>query len=480
MDIVIGLVAGVVGLVVGGVVAWIAASGKGAAARAAAVAEAELLRKRDAEVRAERDAARDETKEQSRSREDAEGRAKVAEVSLREGLKAAEDARSELQKRLTEALAKMEATFKATSGDALKQQSEAFLLHANAQFKAQQALATQQSEARQEQAKQDLEARQKSIAETMKPISEQLQKQQELVTKLSEKQEGDAKTFAEQFRNIAQLQTQAREAAMKLSAAMRDNRQRGQWGEVALKNAVEFAGMNAHVDFTEQATFEGVDGERLRPDMVVRLPGNRAIPVDCKVPMDSYLVAVDELLDEAVRAQARSQHAAAVRSHVLALSRKNYAASVDGEVDYTVLYIPVESALSAAMEEDGDLLQYAIGRRVLVVGGNALVLLLRTAHVYWANDQVTRNAQDIGAEAQELCKRVATYVGHVARVGKSLEGTVKAYNESLGSLESRVLVSSNKIAKLAAAEESEEPAPVDVAIRPLRELPGGEPEPPGA
>ncbi len=471
MEVALGIV---IGLALGAVIGWLVASARASgsggagqaelaaaqAAFAAAKAEAAASARREMEFRGERDSARDEVRQQSLAREASDQRAKGAEVALREGLRHAEEQQRRTDEVLANARTAMLEAFKAAGVDVLKQNAESFFAQAREQLQSQHKLS-----------KEDLESRQKAIADSVKPLKEQLEKQEALVKSLSEKQAGDSTRMAEQVKQLVEIQGQARDAALQLANAMRDNRRRGKWGEVALRNAVEFAGMTEHVDFIEQASIDGADGSKLRPDLIVKLPGGRCIPIDCKVPLDAYLDSTAAEATDAARAAARTAHAEAVRGHMQALAKREYAQNVPGEVEYTVLYIPYESALSAAMEEDGELIDDAIGRRVLLVSGNSLIVLLRTVALYWTNEKLAQNAREIGEKGRELLERLRKYIDHMGKVGRGLGSAVDAYNNAVGSLQARVLPSANRIAELTSGEAAEAPEAID---SPRGMLPVGE------
>jgi len=312
--------------------------------------------------------------------------------------------------------------------------------------------------------------RKRAIEELLKPLRDELSKQERLVKELGEKREGDAKSLESKLMQIAELQQKASTAAQTLSSALRDNRQRGRWGEVSLKNIVELAGLADNVDFFEQSTVSDEDGVRLRPDMQIRLPGGRLIPVDSKVPMDAYLDSLNAELPESERIARRMAHAKALKGHVRTLASKDYAQAIGGEVEVTVLFVPFESGLIAALEEDASIFQEALERKVIITTASTLLALLRTCAIQWQQAKLNENARLIGDEARELLKRIVTFSEYMQKIGERLEGVSKAYNDAVGSYNGRLFPSATKAAHLAGELEQvpEELEPVGTAIREVR------------
>lgn len=471
----ISILAGIgVGAVSGFVVANLLARSKSAAATAGLQAQfdavrAELgsarteltnLRQRDSELTARESAARASVdglqaqvrelgasieKERAATRGEATERAKAAAAlaGLQSTLEERERSLKELRATVEQSKQQLVDTFKATGGDVLKQQAELLLKQAKEQFEGHKQLSQQ-----------ELEARQKAVEELVSPLKAQLEKQEKLVRELSEKREGDSKALSVQLEQIAKLQQKSSEAALALSSAMKDNRQRGQWGEITLRNVVEMAGLGAHVDFIEQSSVEAEDGSRLRPDMIVRLPGGRSIPIDAKVPMSAYLESIDATQPDAERARRRAAHAGAVRSHVRTLNSKDYAASVEGEIELTVMFVPVESALVAALEADGTLFKEALDLRVIITTPSTLLALLRTCALQWQQAKLNENALKIGAHAKELLVRIQNVAEDLHKVGKGLKSATDAFNDAVGSYNRRLVPKARATAELAGELEA--------------------------
>jgi DNA recombination protein RmuC len=391
------------------------------------------------------------------------------EASLEATLAAREKAFTELKQSLDQARATLADAFKATGADVLRAAAESMMKQAKEQFEGQHKLSQQ-----------DLEARQKAIDAALVPLKEQLAKNEQLVKELAEKREGDSKALGEQLKQIADLQQKASAAAQSLSSAMRDNRQRGRWGEVSLRNVVEWAGLGEHVDFTEQTSIEGDEGARLRPDMVVHLPGERFIPIDAKVPMNAYFDAIDPSLSDAERARRREMHASAVRGHMRTLVSRDYARenskAFGTTAEITVMFVPVESALVAALEADPALFNDALNAKVVITTPSTLLALLRTCALQWAQARLNDNARKIGDLARQLLERVGTFAEHLQKVGKGLDSASKGYNEAIASFNTRLLPAVRSTAEASAGVEQapeELPAATVVVRQDVAALPGG-------
>lgn len=250
-----------------------------------------------------------------------------------------------------------------------------------------------------------------------------------------------------------------------LATALRRPQVRGQWGELHLRRTVEAAGMTAHCDFTEQQHVPGVDGV-LRPDLVVHLAGGRHVVVDAKTPLDAYLDAVEAPEDEAAAHLAR--HGRQVRAHVDALSAKSYWSRLEGTPEFVVLFVPAESCLSAALEADPGLIEYAAARDVVLASPTTLIALLRTVAHGWTTAQLAEATREIHGLGRDLHGRLSTMGGHLDKLGRSLGAAVEAYNRAVGSLESRVLVTARRFTELDdTATALLAPAPIETAPRAL-------------
>lgn len=233
-----------------------------------------------------------------------------------------------------------------------------------------------------------------------------------------------------------------------LTAALRAPTARGRWGEVQLRRIVEAAGMLEHVDFTEQLRGMRADGDKgQRPDLVVRLAGGRTLVVDAKAPMDAYLDAVEETDPQRARTR-RAAHAKALRHHVDQISAKAYWKALGDTPEFTVLFVPSDGVLAAALESDPDLLEHGFARDVVIASPATLVALLRTVAHTWRTDALNRDAREVLETGRELHHRLGTFTSHLSKVGRSLDSSVAAFNDAVGSLQSRVMVTARKFEDL--------------------------------
>jgi DNA recombination protein RmuC len=341
--------------------------------------------------------------------------------------------------------------FKVISAEALTKNNQSFMELARATLEAQQAAA-------QAAAKADLEKRQLAIGELVTPVKASLEKFEQQIGQI-EKQRIDAyATLSEQVRQMSEAQLALRAETGNLVKALRAPQTRGRWGELQLKRVVEMAGMLDHCDFFEQESTNTEEG-RLRPDMIVKLPGGKNIVVDAKAPLAAYLDALDAT-DEHEKKRKLADHARQVRDHLAKLGRKAYWEQFQPTPDFVVLFLPGEMFYSAALEADPALIEAGVDARVILATPTTLIALLRAVAYGWTQQALTENAERISALGRELYERIATLGDHWASVGKNLNDAIAAYNKSVGTLETRVLVTARKFQAL-------EVASGDKAIRDL-------------
>jgi DNA recombination protein RmuC len=297
------------------------------------------------------------------------------------------------------------------------------------------------------------------------PLKEELAKLDRQVRELEAKREGAYSTLGAQLQALHGLQDALRQQTTSLVQALKSPTVRGRWGEIHLRRLVELSGMGRHVDFSEQ---ESTDLGR--PDMIIRLPEKGIVPVDAKVPLDAFLRAMDTE-DEDARRQLFAEHARAFRGRVRDLSQKAYWEQFERIPEVVVMFVPVDASLAAAFQADRDLFEYAFQNKVLVTSPIALFALLRAVAFGWQQQQVAENAEQIAAQGKTLYERIATFVGHLSGVGKSLDASVRKYNEAVGSLDSRVLPAARRLRELGVGSaELEAPEAVDTQARlPARE-----------
>jgi len=256
-----------------------------------------------------------------------------------------------------------------------------------------------------------------------------------------------------------------------LAGSLNSSTVRGAWGEVQLRRVLEHAGLLARCDFDEQVSRVSRHDHRVRPDVVVRLPGDKHLVVDAKAPMQAFLAAQADDLDGAERARLLREHAASLKSHVTSLAAKDYWSAFDASPEMVVCFVPSDAMLSAALSADPALHEEAMARRVVLVGPGALLALLRTVAFTWQQDALTAHAQEVMRLGRDLYDRLGTLGAHTSRMGSSLQRSVEAYNQLVGALESRVLVSARRMHEAGVVEAPlPEPTPVETGPRVLTAL----------
>lgn len=341
--------------------------------------------------------------------------------------------------------------FQAMSAEALRQNNTSFLQ-----------LARTQLEGFQTRAREDMSARQQAVEKLVAPIRESLEKVDKQANELEQARR-------QAYGSLTQQLTTLSERTGNLVTALRTPHMRGRWGEVQLKRVVELAGMVEHCDFDLQASATGDDGQALRPDLVVRLPGGRCVVVDAKVPLDAYLQGV-EASDEETRAARAADHARQVREHVLKLGAKSYGRHVDGAPEFVLMFIPLESLFGAACAQDPELLEFAAKHRVMLASPMMLIATLQLMAHSWQQETIAASAREVHKLGEALYDRLGTLGKHFAKLGRSLDGAVGAYNDAVGSIETRVLVAARKFEQHGIAGELPELAPIERQPRPLQAL----------
>jgi DNA recombination protein RmuC len=357
---------------------------------------------------------------------------------------------------LKDAEEKLREAFAALSSDALRQNNQSFLDLAKT------SLAEFQKTARM-----DLDGRQKAIEDLVQPLKESLTKVDGKLQEVEKNRVGTASALTEQLRSLHQAQHSLQVETGRLVQALRSPNVRGQWGELQLRRVVEAAGMLEYCDFDLKESVDA-DGTRLTPDMIVRLPGRRNVVVDAKVPSSAYLDAM-ESDDEAVRNGKLRDHARQVRDHVVRLGNKTYWQHFQPAPDLVIMFVPGETLLSVALQRDPSLLEFSLGRGVMLASPLTLMALLRAVAFGWQQEKVARNAHEISDLGRQLYDRIRVMAEHFEEVARGLTRSVEAYNRAVGSLESRVLVTARRLKEkgISAPEELPELEVIDHTARSL-------------
>jgi DNA recombination protein RmuC len=340
--------------------------------------------------------------------------------------------------------------FAALSADALRANNDQFL----------QLARTKLGEI-QSQAAGELATRQQAISAMVQPITDTLKRFDAQIQDVERQRVGAHARLDEQLRSLQSETTN-------LVKALRSPNVRGQWGELQLRRVVEAAGMVEHCDFSFKESIHADEG-RLTPDLIVRLPGGRNVVVDAKVPATAYLAAQDAT-DEPVRLARLRDHSRQLREHVTRLGNKSYWSHFQPAPDIVVLFVPAEALLTSALQHDPALLEFSLGRNVLLASPVTLVGLLRAVAHGWQQEKMAQNALEISELGRTLYERICKLADHFEKLGGSLKRSVESYNEAVGSMESRVLVSARRLKDLGVASGDEPLAlpPIDTSVRPTR------------
>ena len=353
------------------------------------------------------------------------------------------------------ALVDLREAFKALSADALKQTAPEFLR-----------LAEQSFGKLQEAAKGDLSQRQEAIKGLVEPLKQQLETYQKRLQQSEAAQSSTLGEVKKQLELLSQQSTTLAQETQQFRLVLHSNQARGRWGEETLRRVVEAAGMSAHCDFMEQTS----SGEN-RPDLVVKLPGERFIIVDAKVPDFDFLTAL-ETAEPVKRAEAMAMHAAKLKATIKALADRDYPRQFPNALDYVVLFVPAESLFSAALEGDHDLIVWAAERRILLATPASLIALLRSVSVSWQQHAQTENAQKIAEAAQEFYSRVVKFTEHFEKIRAGLERANTAFNDAASSFQTRVRPAGERLAELGGANSAKQLPDVQPLDSTLRLPPG--------
>jgi DNA recombination protein RmuC len=442
-----------IGVVLGGAIGWLLAARKNPAATSPADSQPLIdeLRNRIAQSQAELAEVRAQLSDAKTTTATAQAERDAARQLSETQRDLNEKALRESKEAQAQALGDLREAFRALSAEALQKTQPEFLRLANetlAKF--------------QESAKGDLKERQQAIATLVEPLKQHLETYQK---RLQQSETAQSTTMGEVKKQLETLALQSQTLSTEtfaLRKVLSSNQARGRWGEETLRRVVESAGMSAHCDFCEQT--QAGDG---KPDLVVRLPGERVIIVDSKVPDLDFLTAADAV-DTTKRAEALVQHATKLKATIKSLADRDYPSQFENALDYVVLFLPAESLFSAALEGDQELMIWAQNRRILIATPCSLIAILRSVSLSWQQHAQTENARAIAEAAQELFTRVVKFTEHFEKIRAGLERANSAFNDAVGSYERMVQPSGQRLLELggtAASRELAEVAPLETSLR---------------
>lgn len=408
------------GVVLGALLAWLAARGASSA-----------LAQRKGELEQEVGATRSQLAQAQQEYTDL----KAAKASLEATLESERSSTKEKLELLHAASEAMSTRFQALAASALQSNNESFLQLAKSELEKQHA-----------EAKSELEKREKAVETLVKPISESLKQVDEQVRELEKSRAEAYGGLKSQVDSLLETQKALQTETGNLVKALREPQARGRWGELQLRRCLELAGMLDYCDFDEQVSVSAEE-RMLRPDVVVRLPGEKNLVVDSKVPLAAYLAAL-EATDETARSGRLLDHARQVKQHIETLAAKSYCAQFEPTPDFVVLFLPGEVFFRAALDADPELMEYGIARKVMVTSPITLIALLRAVAYGWNQKNLADSAREISEAGKLLYRRLRVMTEHFEDLGRKLGGAVESYNKSVGSMERSVFPVARKLPEL--------------------------------
>ena len=317
--------------------------------------------------------------------------------------------------------------------------------------------------AEEERASGEMSRRTEEIKGIVAPVQEKLGRMESEIGRLERERRQAQGELAQMVRQLSDGVGTLRQEAGNLVSALKRPATRGSWGEIQLRNVVEMAGMVAHCDFVEQSTIQTGEGT-LRPDMLVRLPGEKLVVVDSKVPLDAYLSALESDSDDE-RELHTARHARQTREHIAKLAAKGYQRQFDSTPEFVVMFVPSDGIYQAALAEDPALIEYGVSQQVLMATPTTLIGLLWAVHYGWRQELIAESAREIAESARELHSRLGRFVEPFAKAGRQLDSAVSAYNEAVGSFDHRVIPQVRRIEQAGAASDRAVSAPSGILSR---------------